>query len=177
MQQLMKTMELASPSVRLSPLGVFRWLQSDSGRKWVMYGTVSGVAIVTSWLAFIVAHNGFGWSIVASQIFQTTISTIPAFLLSRYWVWAKDGKVSMRTEVLPFWVLSIAQFVISLGVIKATESWIESTFSDRSTRTVVVLIINLALYGVMWVGKFFFLNNLLFRSDQKSKAASVSTGR
>lgn len=155
--------------MQLSPSRVISWCRSDSGRKWVMYGTVSGIAIMVSWLSFALAHNVLGWRIVPSQVFSVVVSTIPAFLLSRYWVWAKDGKVSFQREVLPFWVLSFVQFFISVGVIKVSESWIESTFDSRSTRTVVVLIINLMLYGVMWIGKFFFLNNLLFRADRRAQ--------
>ncbi len=162
----MEMVDLRSSSVQPSPRGVISYLRSDTGRKWLMFGTVSGIAILTSWVSFAVAHNILGWRIVTSQIFAVIVSTLPAFLLSRYWVWAKDGKVSFQKEVLPFWVLSIIQFFISVGVIKLAETWINSTFDERGTRTVVVLVINLVLYGVMWVGKFFILNNLLFRADK-----------
>lgn len=171
----METVDLGSSLVPLSPRKVFAWCRSESGRKWVMYGTVSGIAILVSWVSFATAHNVLGWDIVAAQVFSVIISTIPAFLLSRYWVWAKDGKVSFQREVLPFWVLSFIQFFISVGIIKVAESWIESTFDEKSTRTVVVLIINLLLYGVMWFGKFFFLNALLFRGDKRVDQASSTT--
>ncbi len=161
--------------MQLTPRSLFSYFRSETGRKWLMFGTVSGIAILTSWLSFALAHNVFGWTIVAAQIFAVVMSTIPAFLLSRYWVWAKDGKVSFQREVLPFWVLSIIQFFISVGVIKLAESSINSAFDARSTRTVVVLIINLVLYGVMWIGKFFILNNLLFRAEKHDQSATASS--
>ncbi len=171
----MESVDLNLPAVQLTPRRVFAWLRTETGRKWLLYGTVSGIAILTSWLSFALAHNILGWTIVAAQVFSVIVSTVPAFFLSRSWVWAKDGKVSFQKEVLPFWILSLIQFFISVGVIKLAEKWINSTFDDRATRTVVVQIINLVLYGAMWFGKFFFLNNLLFRAERSAETATPSS--
>ncbi len=162
----MQTMDIGSATVQTTRRGLMGLLTSENGKRWVMYGTVSAVAIVTSWVTFVLAHNVAGRSILESQVWSTIISTIPAFILSRQWVWAKDGKVSMSREVLPFWVLSIIQFFITLIIVALLKGWIESTFADLKVRSIVVLAVNLALYGAMWVGKFFFLNNLLFRNAQ-----------
>jgi putative flippase GtrA len=146
------------------------FIKSESGKKWIMYGTVSGVAITVAWLTTIIAYNVFNQSPLSTQIWSVIVSTIPAFLLSRYWVWAKDGRVSMRREVLPFWILSIVQFFISLGVVSVADGWIVSTFDSKPLQTAALLAVNLGTYGVMWIGKFFFLNNLLFRGTEEAAA-------
>jgi putative flippase GtrA len=151
-------------SARTSSRNVLNVLRSEGGKKWVMYGTVSAVAIATAWVTTIVAYNVFHQSVQSTQIWSVIISTIPAFLLSRYWVWAKDGQVSMRREVIPFWVLSGVQFVISLGVVALAKNWITTSFDSKPAQTAALLAVNLLTYGVMWFGKFFFLNNLLFRT-------------
>jgi putative flippase GtrA len=162
----MQTMDIGSATVQTTRRGLMGLLTSENGKRWVMYGTVSAVAILTSWVTFVLAHNVIGRSLLESQVWSTIISTIPAFILSRQWVWAKDGKVSVSREVLPFWILSIVQFFITLIIVALLKGWIESTFADLKVRSIVVLTLNLGLYGAMWVGKFFFLNNLLFRNAQ-----------
>jgi putative flippase GtrA len=161
----MQTMDLGSPTVQQNRRGIFGLLQSENGKRWLMFGTVSGVAVATAWVTTIVARTVFDQSLLRSQVWSVIISTIPAFLLSRYWVWAKDGRVSMRREVLPFWMLSIIQFFISTGVVSLADGWIHSSFASESTQTAVLLILSLGIYGLMWFAKFFFLNNLLFKAQ------------
>jgi putative flippase GtrA len=164
----MTTMDLGSDPVidqpfTLTPAGVVAFIKSDSGKKWVKYGSVSVIAIATSWVTFVIAHNFASQSLRAANLWAMAISTIPAFFLSRKWVWASDGVISMKREVIPFWVLSLAQAIISQLVLEAADGWIVSTFSTKPTQSAVALTLNLSLYGLMWVGKFFFLNNLLFK--------------
>jgi putative flippase GtrA len=166
----MQTMDLGSPPVQTTPQGALKFFRTESGKRWLMFGTVSGVAIATAWMTTIVARTVFDQSLLSSQIWSVAISTIPAFLLSRYWVWAKDGRVSMRREVLPFWVLSIIQFFISTAVVTVADGWIKRSFSSDSAQTAALLVLSLGIYGVMWFGKFFFLNNLLFRQTQPLKS-------
>jgi putative flippase GtrA len=156
---------MAGKSPLLTPKGALAFVKSDSGKKWIKYGSVSVVAIATSWVTFVIAHNFAGQSLRASNLWAMAISTIPAFLLSRKWVWASDGVISMKREVIPFWVLSLVQAVISQLVLEAADGWIVSTFATKPTQSAVALTLNLSLYGIMWVGKFFFLNNLLFKKS------------
>ncbi len=146
--------------------GLMAFLKGDTAKKWIMYGTVSAVAIVTSWIVLGISHNLIRRPLLESQIWSTIISTIPAFYLSRRWVWAQDGKISMKREVIPFWILSIIQFFITIGILALLQSTIKRNFTDTGTQSIVVSALTLVLYGVMWIGKFFFLNNLLFRDDQ-----------
>jgi putative flippase GtrA len=163
-------MDIGSPPVERTPTGVIAYLRSPKGMKWVKYGSVSAIAIVTSQMVFAISHNGLDRSILESQVWAVIISTIPAFVLSRRWVWAQDGKVSMSTEVIPFWVLSVVQFLITVGIVALCDDWIRASFDDKRIQTVAVSALSLSLYGVMWMGKFFFLNNLLFRSSTETPA-------
>jgi putative flippase GtrA len=171
----MQAMDVGSTPVRSERserTGLLALARTESGKRWVMYGTVSGVAIATAWITTILAYNVFHQSLMSTQIWSVVVSTIPAFLLSRYWVWAKDGRVSMRREVIPFWVLSFVQFFISLGVVALAKDWIVSSFTSKPVQTGALLAVNLGTYGLMWVGKFFFLNNLLFRGSAAEQATA-----
>jgi putative flippase GtrA len=154
---------MAGKSSLFTPKGALTFIKSDSGKKWIKYGSVSAIAIATSWVTFVIAHNFASQSLRASNLWAMAISTIPAFLLSRKWVWASDGVISMKREVIPFWVLSLVQAIISQVILEAADGWIVSNFAAKSTQSAVALTLNLSMYGIMWVGKFFFLNNLLFK--------------
>ena len=36
------------------------------------------------------------------------LTSVPAFLLNKYWVWGKRGRAHMRREVIPFWLFTVA---------------------------------------------------------------------
>jgi putative flippase GtrA len=154
----------------LSPLGLVHFLKSPAGMKWVRFGSVSAVAIVVSIATFSLTFYTLHRELLAQTI-ATIVSTIPAYFLSRRWVWSVDGKSSFRTEVAPFWVLSLLQFALSLVIIGFAGRFIKTRIESHALKTLVLNLVNLTTYGVMWVGKFFFLNKMLFGR----KAAAQNT--
>ena len=67
--------------------------------------SVINVLVGQGVLAFCLIVLEFGG--VVSQIISVVISAIPAYFLSRQWVWKQDGEVSFRNEVLPFWGMAL----------------------------------------------------------------------
>jgi putative flippase GtrA len=164
----------ATPSFTLSPLGMLRYLKSPAGMKWVRFGSVSAVAIVVSIATFSLTFYTLHRELLAQTI-ATIVSTIPAYYLSRRWVWSVDGKSNFRTEVVPFWVLSLLQFVLSLVIIGIAGRFIKTRIDSHAMKTLVLNLVNLTTYGVMWVGKFFFLNKILFGRKAATQATQAST--
>lgn len=157
----------------MSPARLIAYFRSPEGMKWVQYGAVSAIAIVVSFSTFTLCYRMFGLNEVVSQTIAVIVSTVPAYFLSRRWVWSLDGTGSMRNEIIPFWVLSFLQFIISLVVVGVAGSFIRPRVDSHNLRTVLLLLVNLATYGAMWFGKFFFLNRILFANKAASPAASA----
>jgi putative flippase GtrA len=156
------TDNLSSPGTDASSGRVRALLNSDSARKGLRYAAVSGVAIAVSMAAFAVSyrlvHLTAGWS----QTVAVVLSTIPSYYLNRAWVWGKNGKSHFMKEVVPFWGISLIQFVISVLVVNFAEGHVVDVFDGKSAQTLALTIVNLLTYGVMWIAKFVLFNKVLF---------------
>ena len=78
-------------------------IKTRHGTKLVRFGAVSAFNVLFGQTILYAAQTALGWSAVASNILSVGIGAIPAYLLSRYWVWQKRGKNHFMTEVVPFW--------------------------------------------------------------------------
>ena len=133
-------------------------LQTDAGAKLLRFAGVSAFNVVFGQTLLYAAQTVFLWSGVASNIFSVSISAIPAYILSRYWVWQKRGKNHLMREVVPFWVLTFIGFVLSTGAV-----WfVETTWRPHP---LVINLTSLGAFGIVWVVKFFVLDRYLFTHD------------
>ena len=124
--------------------------------KALRYVTVSIFGTVTTQILLWVTHGKLGWSGVASNIFSVTVTSIPSYFLSRYWIWGKNDKNRFWGEVVPFWGLTLAGLVLSTAFVALATHWSDST--------IVVSLANLAGFGVLWVAKFLILDEVLFKT-------------
>lgn len=84
----------------------------------------------------------------------------PSYWFNRRWVWGRSGRGRLTSEVLPFWVMSLAGLALSTvvvaGVGAATVAW-----SD-SARAVALPVANAATFALLWVVQFLLLDRVLF---------------
>jgi putative flippase GtrA len=93
-----------------------------------------------------------------ANFLAVAISSVPAYLINRYWVWQKSSKNDLRREVVPFWGMAF------LGLVLST---IAVTVVDRRTDwPPAIMAANLAGFGVLWVAKFLVLDKVLFAQGQ-----------
>ena len=116
------------------------------------YVVVSVVNVVNHQALLFLAHSIWGWSGGVANVFAAVVAAIPAYLLSRYWVWSVRGSHSVRGEILPFWTLALAGLVVSTGLAEAADR----LFDETAT----VIAGSLLGYFVVWVGKFAVLNRI-----------------
>lgn len=89
-----------------------------------------------------------------SNVTAVSVAAVPAFILNKRWVWSRDGKVSVRREILPFWVFTLAGLVLSTLLVTVAKGMSDSTL--------LVMGANIAGFGVLWVAKFLFLDQIMF---------------
>jgi putative flippase GtrA len=152
------------------PRSLRAYLRSDLGRRSLRYVAMSGVAVVVSQVVLFVTYGLFKWGELAAQTAAVVVSTIPAYFMSRMWVWQKGGKSHLWKEVVPFWGISFAQFLISLVGVHFGQGVVKRLTDSHQLRTFGLLFISLGLYGVMWVGKFVLLNKVLFAHREPATA-------
>jgi len=100
--------------------------------------------------------NQLHWNGALANFVAVMISTFPGYLLSRYWIWGDRDKSSWRREAVPFWVLSLAGLLLSTLFAGLADHFFDSTW--------IVMLANMAGFGVLWLAKFVILDESLFKS-------------
>ena len=135
------------------------------GAKLIRYSWVSVVSTSISVCLLLVFRDGLGWSFVAANIAAVTISTVPAYILSRRWVWSQDGKNSVRYEIAPFWAMAFLGLALSTLFVYIAEQFTEHSLA--------LILANGAAFGLLWIAKFLVLDKLMW-ANQPAVAEAAS---
>lgn len=133
-------------------------IRDEHGVKLIRFGAVSAFNVLFSQGLLYGAQTVMEWPPVTSNVFAVTVSTVPAYILSRYWVWEKRGKNHFMREVLPFWILAFVGFAVSTAAV-----WFVAETWDPAP--IFINLTNLAAFGLVWVAKFVILDRILFKPD------------
>ncbi len=139
---------------------------ADHGEKVMRYCGVSVVNVIVGQSILAACLELFGMGGVSSQFTSAMISAVPAYILSRRWVWKQQGPDSFRSEVLPFWMMAIVGLAFAASMIAIVDRYTEST--------IVLMATSLGSYGVVWVAKYFVLDRLMWavtHHDDPARAA------
>ncbi len=96
-----------------------------------------------------------------SNVVAVSLCSLPVFVLNKRWVWSVDGRISMRREVLPFWLFTLAGLLLSTLAVALVQRW--------SDATIFVMAANIAGFGVLWVAKFLFLDQVMFGHSEREE--------
>ncbi len=132
----------------------FDRVRAEYGGKAVRYSAVSVIAVAITQVIILVCHAGLDWSAVASNVTAVSLSSIPAYLLNRAWVWGKRGSHRLTREVLPFWGMALLGLVLSTALVAVVDDWSDSSLA--------VMAANITAFGFIWVAKFLVLHHVLF---------------
>jgi putative flippase GtrA len=141
----------SSLSARLSGLHIRRLLK---------YSAVSAISFPLTNVFLVIFSVGFGWSGVVSNVVAVSLMSIPAYVLNRYWVWGKKDKNDLRTEVLPFWGITLFGLLLSTSFAWYADRTFDSPFA--------VNVANFFGFGLVWVFKYFLLDSWMFGSHHHS---------
>lgn len=130
------------------------WLY-EKRAKLLKFSVVSIVSLIVTQSALWSGIEIARWAPLWANFWAVSIASLPAYYLNRRWVWNLTDRHSIRIEVLPFWAFNLVGLFLSTGAVVIVSQVAESTF--------LVLLANLGSFGLLWVGKFIFLNNFLFR--------------
>ncbi len=146
--------------VDLSPRSLLERSRTPGGRKMVRYSLVSVISVIVSQIVLFFAQSF--WSARSANIFAVCVSAVPSYYLNRAWAWGKTGKSHLVKEILPFWGLALLGLVLSTWAADYAESNAHHITSSELGARLVVNFAALAAFGILWVGKFFIFNKVLF---------------
>ena len=100
-----------------------------------------------------------------SNVVAVMLCAVPCFVLNKRWVWNADGKISFRREIVPFWVFTGAGLALSTLFVAIAHDLAEDS-------TIIVMIASLGGFGVLWVAKFLFLDQVMFGHSEREEVLS-----
>ena len=133
-------------------------VRSRHGTKLVRFGAVSAFNVLFGQALLYGAQVALGWQAVPANVLSVSLGAIPAYILSRYWVWERRGKNHIMREIVPFWTLALLGFVLSTAAVWFVDArW--------SPSPLVINLTSLLAFGGVWLTKFFVLDRVLFRTE------------
>jgi putative flippase GtrA len=87
----------------------------------------------------------------------------PNYVLNRTWVWRRQGRVEMRSELLPYLAISLATLALAA---LATSVAAHVAPGGDGARTAFVAAAYLATSMILFVTKFFAYQRFVFRSGE-----------
>lgn len=150
--------------MKLTPLGLLAHAKSDAGRRAIRYTATSLIGVTITQVLLIIFLHALDWKPVLSNFVAVSITSVPAFILNKRWVWGKRGKAHMRREVLPFWCFTVAGWIMStLAVILVVH--LTSTPTNPDGSKLAVQLANIAGFGALWILKYLFLDKIMFGAE------------
>ncbi len=128
------------------------------------YSMVSVIGVTLTQVLLIVLIGILDRHPVGSNVAAVSLTSLPVFVLNKRWVWSHDGRISLRREVLPFWLFTLAGLILSTGFVALVH--------NVSDSQLMVMGANLSGFGVLWVAKFLFLDQVMFGHSQREEVLS-----
>jgi putative flippase GtrA len=96
----------------------------------------------------------------SANTLAVVISAVPAYYLSRAYVWGKRGKSELRREVLPFWIFALVGLVLSTVGVSSVAHFFSApkNASFFHPAKLAPTVAQIGAFGVLWVIRFFWMD-------------------
>ncbi|MGH9085356.1 MAG: GtrA family protein [Acidimicrobiales bacterium] len=148
----------------MSPAAVLDRVTGGRGALALKYSMVSVIGVTLTQTMLLIFVGVMGHDPTWSNLVAVMLCAVPVFLLNKWWVWSHDGKVSFRREILPFWVFTGAGLALSTLLVALAE--------EVSDSTALVMLASVGGFGVLWVAKFLFLDQVMFGHSEIDEVLS-----
>ena len=148
----------------MSPAALLDKVTRGRGDLAIRYSMVSVFGVAFTQLQLAVYVGLLDLEPTRSNVAAVMTCAVPVFFLNKRWVWNVDGKISVRREIVPFWVFTAAGLALSTALVAVAE--------EISDSTLLVMAASVAGFGILWVAKFLFLDQIMFGHSQKEEVLS-----
>jgi putative flippase GtrA len=136
--------------------------------KLLRFSSVSVVGIVITQALLVLLYGIMNEGAELANVLAVSVSAIPVFILNKRWVWSQDGRIDLRREVLPFWLFTLLGLLLSTVLVAIVD--------DRTEHTWPVMLANIGGFGIVWLAKFLFLDQVVFGGPEDTADAVVDAG-
>ena len=137
------------------------WSKSHQGKKLIRFTAVSAITTSVSFISIALLYGlrivpGVMWATLSGNL----IASLPAYQLNRTWTWGKRGRSHLRSEIIPFWSMSL----LGVGFSQLGAWWarnqVHSHHWAHIVNTGLVAGMNLASFAIFWVLKLAVFNKI-----------------
>jgi putative flippase GtrA len=123
------------------------------------FGTSIGSVTYTE-ILLVILHSNFHVSNLTANMVATASATLWVFPVSKRWIWKNKDQVSLKSQVLPFWIMAALGFAFSSVVVYETQK--------LSSSSITLVLSNLSAYGLLWILKFVILERIFLKPSPES---------
>jgi len=150
-------------------VSLLKRVREQHGRKMFRYLTGSVVATVVSTITFIAT---FGPALLGSRgasLAASATGAIANYFLNRQWTWQRQGRASVRHELVPYWATVVVTAVLAALCTGAVNALVRQHTDDRALRTAINTITYLAVYALSFVVKYLIFDRLFERAAAREE--------
>ncbi len=167
--------KIAKAAWSVVPAPLEQKLRTEAGKRFTRFVLVAVAAVITSQVVLGLLTGPVNLSAGASGVIASMVAALVSYLLSR-WAWERKGKPDWLRETLPFWVVSIAVWII-LGLTSHYASvWAHSMGYTHLMKHVVVQGAYFLMNCVTFVARFLIFHYVLFTDKSKDEEAAATVG-
>lgn len=145
-------------------------VRTQLGGRLLRYSAVSIISLVLSEALLVSFNGGLGWGAAISSTVATGLATVPAYFLTRQWVWNRGGRSHLWREVAPFWAIAIVSWAFATIAVSFAEDRAKEAHLRGASSVAIVAAAYVLAYGISWVGRFALFNKVLFAGPRRQLA-------
>lgn len=159
----------SSPPAGGNEPGSRRALWGKIGR----YAAGSVVATVCSEAAFLLLYGGLGAAPAVASTIGWLAGALPNYWLNRTWTWRRRGRPSLTLEVLPYVAIVLGTLLVAAVATSSVDAALTSGQISAEVRIALVSGTFVAVYGLIFLLRFFLLDRLFRRAQAGSPPGNV----
>jgi putative flippase GtrA len=162
--------KIAQSAVGFLPQPVVRRLGDEGAKRFVRFVVAALAAVITSQIVLGLLTGPFDLhSAGAAGAIAAMVAALVSYLMSR-WAWERKGKPDLLRETLPFWVVSLAVWVV-LGLTSHYASvWATSMGYTHLKKHLAVQGAYFLMNCVTFVARFVIFHYVLFAGRERQPA-------
>jgi putative flippase GtrA len=147
-----------------------RLRRSPLGGRVTRYTIGSIIAAATSAVVFALVFM-LGASTTVCSTVAFIAGAIPNWVLNRRWAWRVTGRVALGREVLAYIVISVLSLLASSLATSWAHGQARSITDDHATQAILVSAAYVAVFAILFVGKFVVYEVWVFSGRSRIRAA------
>ncbi len=157
---------------RLVPAPIERRLRTEAGNRFLRFLPAAIAAVITSQVLLAILTGPVDLGGFTSGVLASMAAAAVSYVMSR-WAWERKGKPDWLRETLPFWVVSIAVWIILGLTTHYANTWAVSMHLHHLERHLVVNGAYFVMNCVTFVCRFLIFHYLLFNDKGKGRGQAV----